>query len=278
MALESTVIAQGLPRPANLEAARACEAAVRAGGATPATIAIEGGRLIVGAGEALLRALAETPKVRKVSTRDITPALALGELGATTVAASVEIAALAGISVFATGGIGGVHRGADRTDDVSADLLAISRYPVAVICAGAKLILDIPRTLERLESLGVPVVTVGSDDFPAFTVRSSGHRSPYRADDAAHIVAIGRLRLAQGGGIVVALPVEEREALDPRDAERAIAAAEVEAARLGIGGGDLTPFLLREIAERDARAVRANVALLVANARFAADIAVAMAG
>jgi len=276
VALESTVIAHGLPRPANLEAARACEAAVRTAGATPATIAIAASELVVGADEALLRALADTPKVRKVSTRDIAPALALGELGATTVAASVEIASLAGISVFATGGIGGVHRGAERTDDVSADLLAISRYPVVVICAGAKLILDIPRTLERLESLGVPVVTVGSDEFPAFTVRSSGHRSPYRVDDPARIVAIARLRLSQRGGIVVALPVEEREALDPRDAERALAAAEAEAARLGIGGGDVTPFLLREIAERDARAVRANVALLVANARFAATIAVAM--
>ena len=270
------MIAHGLPRPANLDAARGCEAAIRDAGAVPATIAIARGELVVGAGDDLLRALAERPDVRKVSTRDIAPALARGDLGATTVAASVEIAALAGIAVFATGGIGGVHRGAERTDDVSADLVAIARHPVVVVCAGAKLILDIPRTLERLESLGVPVVTVGSDDFPAFTVRVSGIPSPYRVNDADEAAAIARVRLAQGGGMVIALPVDARHALDPREAERALAAAEAEATRLGIGGGDVTPFLLREIAERDTRAVRANVELLVANARFAVDVAQAM--
>ena len=276
VALESTVIAHGLPRPANLDAARACERACRETGATPATIAIARGELIVGADDELLRALAETAGVRKVSTRDIAPTLALGELGATTVAASVEVAALAGIRVLATGGIGGVHRGAERTDDVSADLAAIARYPVVVVCAGAKVILDIPRTLERLESLGVPVITVGSDEFPAFTVRSSGHRSPYRVEDVAGAAAIARVRREQGGGVVVAVPVEERFALDQRDAERAVAAAEAEAARLGIGGGDVTPFLLREIADRDTRAVHANVELLVANARFASELALTM--
>lgn len=277
VALESTVIAHGLPRPANLESARECERAVRAERAVPATIALARGGIVVGADASLLEALATAPDVRKVSTRDVAPVLARGELGATTVAASVEVAAAAGIAVFATGDIGGVHRGAERTDDVSADLEAIARHPVCVVCAGAKVILDIARTLERLETLGVPVVTIGADEFPAFTVRSSGLRSPYRADDAAGVAEIARIRFAQGGGMVVALPVALEHAIDRRDAERALADAEAAAERAGVRGGDVTPYLLRAIAERDERTVAANRALLVANAGFAARVALALA-
>ncbi len=277
VALESTVITYGLPRPINAETARACEAEIRAEGAVPATIALAAGELRVGIDAALLDALATGADVRKVSTRDIAPVLARLELGATTVAASVEIAALAGIRVFSTGGIGGVHRGASETDDVSADLLAIARHPVCVVCAGAKSFLDIAKTLERLEALGVPVVAVGADEFPAFTVRSSGLRAPYRADDASEIAEITRLRLAQGGGIVVALPIAVELSLDERSAERAIAEALADAERIGMHGGDVTPFLLSAIASRDERAPEANVALLRANARLAARVAAALA-
>lgn len=273
VALESTLIAHGLPRPTNLETARALEDDVRGEGAEPATLAIAGGTLVVGADAELLEALATRNDVRKASTRDLAPLLARGELGATTVAASVEIAALAGIRVLSTGGIGGVQRGAEHTDDVSADLAAIARWPVCVVCAGAKVILDIPRTLERLETLGVPVVTVGADEFPAFTVRSSGLRSPYRADSVDEAAAIARARLRQGGGLVVALPLDVSVALPADRAERALAEALAEAERRGIAGERLTPFLLGAIAEREAGAVRANVALLRANARFAARIA-----
>lgn len=273
VALESTLIAHGLPRPLNLETARACESEVRAAGALPATIALAAGKLRVGLDAATLAALATQADVRKVSTRDLAPVLARGELGATTVAASVEIAALAGIRVFATGGIGGVHRGADASDDVSADLLAIARHPVVVVCAGAKSILDIARTLERLETLGVPVVTLGQDDFPAFTSRSSGRRSPYRAEDAAEVARIAALRLAQGGGLVVAVPVAAELSVDETHAEEAIAAALADAQARGVSGGALTPFLLERIAARDERVLRANVALLRANARFAATLA-----
>ncbi len=250
---------------------------MRAEGAVPATIALAAGELRVGIDAALLDALATGADVRKVSTRDLAPVLARHQLGATTVAASIEIAALAGIRVFSTGGIGGVHRGARDSDDVSADLLAIARYPVCVVCAGAKSILDITRTLERLETLGVPVVSIGVDDFPAFTVRSSGRRSPYRSDDVREIAAMARLRFAQGGGIVVALPVAEELSVDRTAAERAIAEALADAERLGVHGGDVTPFLLRAIASRDERALAANAALLRANARLAARLAASLA-
>ena len=249
---------------------------MREAGAVPATIALRDGHLIVGADDALLEALAARDDVRKVSVRDLAPVLARRALGATTVAASLEVAALAGIAVFATGGIGGVHRGAERSDDVSADLLAIAARPVCVVCAGAKSILDIPRTLERLESLGVPVITVGADEFPAFTVRSSGLRSPYRSDDPGEIARIARLRLAQGGGVVVALPLPADQAVDERTAQEALAEAVDAAARAGVSGAELTPFLLRSIAARDARTLRANVALLRANARLAGQIAAAL--
>lgn len=277
VALESTVIAHGLPRPTNLETALACERAVRDTGAVPATLALAEGAVVVGADEALLRALATRDDVRKASVRDLAPLLARGELGATTVGGSVAIAALAGIAVLATGGIGGVHRGAERTDDVSADLEAIARHPVCVVCSGAKHILDVPRTLERLETLGVPVLSVGQDEFPAFVVRSSGVRAPYRVDDPREIAALARIRLADGGGMVVALPVPAGVAVDAAAAERALVAALRAAERGAVAGSEVTPFLLGELAAREPATLRANVALLEANARFAARIAAALA-
>ena len=274
VALESTVIAHGLPRPANLATARALERVVREAGAVPATIALADGSAVVGANDALLQRLATEDGVAKVSTRDLAPIIATGALGATTVAATAEIAAEAGIEVFATGGIGGVHRGAQETFDVSADLGAIAAHPVCVVCAGAKLVLDLARTLEVLETLGVPVVGFGTDELPAFYVRSSGVRLPHRVDNAAAAARFARAQLDRGAGIVIAVPIPaehalERDAVD-RDIERAIE----QAAREGIRGAALTPYLLRALGEMtEGRSLDANVALLENNGQVAAVIA-----
>lgn len=277
VALESAVIAHGLPRPTNLEVARAMEAEVRRAGVVPATIALDAGRAVVGADDALLERLANADGVTKVSTRDLAPVLAAGGLGATTVASTVEIAARAGIAVVATGGIGGVHRGAGRTFDESADLIAIARHPVIVVCAGAKLVLDLALTLERLETLGVPVVGWRTNDFPAFYVRSSGLKITHRVEDAAGAARIARIQAARGAGMVLAVPPDEDamapEAVEP-DLERVLAEAEAQ----GIRGAALTPHLLRALGEAtDGRTLRANVALLVNNARVAAQVASAVA-
>jgi pseudouridine-5'-phosphate glycosidase len=277
VALESTVIAQGLPRPRNLETAHALEADVRAQGATPATVALHDGNAVVGAGDVLLDRLANEDGAAKASLRDIAPILAARTLGATTVAATVEIAALAGISVLATGGIGGVHRGAERSFDESADLEAIARRPVCVVCAGAKLVLDLALTLERLETLGVPVVGYGTDEFPAFYVRSSGLHLEHRVNDALGAARIAREQLARGSGMILAVPVPVESALDHDEVEsdvmRAIGAAE----REGVHGAALTPYLLRALAEATGgRALSANIALLRANARVAAQLALAL--
>ena len=274
VALESTVIAHGLPRPANLVTARALERIVRDAGAVPATIALADGSAVVGANDALLERLAGEDGVAKVSTRDLAPVLSAGTLGATTVAAAVEIAAEAGIEVFATGGIGGVHRGAQDTFDISADLGAIARHPVCVVCAGVKLVLDLPRTLEVLETLGVPVVGFGTDELPAFYVRSSGVKVPHRVDDAGGAARIARAQLARGCGIVVAVPVPAERALERDAVEREIGAAIDRAERAGVGGAALTPYLLRALGEMtEGRTLEANVALLENNARVAAVIA-----
>ncbi len=275
--LESTVIAHGLPRPRNLETAHALEVDVRALGATPATIAVNDGVAVVGAGDILLRRLANEDGVAKASLRDLAPLLASRALGATTVAATVEIAARAGVEVVATGGIGGVHRGAERSFDESADLEAIARNPVCVVSAGAKLVLDLALTLERFETLGVPVVGYGTDELPAFYVRSSGLRLAHRVNDALGAARIAREQLARGAGMVLAVPVPSDLALDrdavEEDVERAIAAAEERHVR----GAELTPFLLRALGEATAgRALDANVALLRANARVAAQLALAL--
>lgn len=277
VALESTVIAHGLPRPTNLESARACERAVRDAGADPRTIAIADGRVVVGADDALLERLAGEDGVAKVSLRDIAPILASGGLGATTVAATVAIAADAGIAVTATGGIGGVHRGAERSWDVSADLGAIAAHPVCVVCSGAKLVLDLPRTLEALETLGVPVVGYGTDELPAFYVRSSGLRLAHRVDDAAAAARVARAQLARGAGMVIAVPAPEEHAMPREDAERAVGRALEQAERAGVSGAAVTPYLLRALGETDGRALAANVALLVHNARVAGAIAAELA-
>ncbi len=277
VALESTVIAHGLPRPANLDTARALETDVRAGGAVPATICIADGLAVVGANDALLARLANEDGVMKVSTRDLAPLLAKGEaggLGATTVAATVEIAARAGIEVLATGGIGGVHRGAERTLDVSADLIAISRHPVCVVCAGAKLVLDLAKTLESLETLGVPVVGFGTDDFPAFYVRSSGLPVPHRVDDAPAAARVAREQLDRGAGILIAVPIPEGAALPRDDMAREIDAALARAAEERVSGAALTPFLLARLGDATSgRTLAANIALLRNNARIAAAVA-----
>jgi len=278
VALESTVIAHGLPRPANLETARALEDEVRAAGAVPATIALASGAAIVGADDALLTRLANDDGVSKVSLRDLAPVLARRGLGATTVAATVEIAARAGIAVMATGGIGGVHRGAERSFDESADLEAIARHPVCVVCAGAKLVLDLALTLERLETLGVPVIGFGTDELPAFYVRTSGLRLAHRADDALAAARIAREQLARGAGIVIAVPVAAADALDRQEAEAQIDRAIASAERKDIRGAALTPFLLSALGEATSgRSLRANVSLLRQNARVAAQIALALA-
>lgn len=278
VALESTVIAHGLPRPTNLETARVLEDDVRAAGATPATIALADGAVVVGADEALITRLACEDDVAKVSLRDLAPILASRGLGATTVAATVEIAARAGIEVVATGGIGGVHRGAQDTFDVSADLLALARNPVCVVCAGAKLVLDLAKTLEQLETLGVPVVGFGTDELPAFYVRSSGLRLAHRADDAGSAAAIVRYQQARGAGVVIAVPIPEKDALPRSEAEREVSAVLARASREGVSGAALTPYLLGALGEATSgRSLAANVSLLRNNARVAASIARALA-
>jgi pseudouridine-5'-phosphate glycosidase len=277
VALESTVIAHGLPRPQNLEAARALEEDVRGLGSTPATIAIADGQAIVGADDALLVRLAEDSAVAKVSLRDLAPVLARRGLGATTVAATVEIAARAGIAVMATGGIGGVHRGGERSFDESADLEAIAKHPVCVVCAGAKLVLDLALTLERLETLGVPVIGYGTDELPAFYVRSSGLPVAHRVDDALAAARVAREQLARGAGIVIAVPIAERDGLDRSEAEAEVARALAAAERQGVRGAALTPFLLAQLSDATGgRSLAANVSLLRGNARIAAQIALAL--
>jgi len=278
VALESTVIAHGLPRPMNLETALGMESEVRGAGATPATIAVADGAAVVGADAALLARLANDDRVTKVSLRDLAPVLARRGLGATTVATTVEIAARAGINVMATGGIGGVHRGAQRSFDESADLEAIARNAVCVVCAGAKLVLDLELTLERLETLGVPVIGYGTDELPAFYVRSSGLRLPYRVDDALAAARIAREQLARGAGMVIAVPIAAADALDRHEAEAEVARAIDAAEAAGVRGAALTPYLLGALGEATGgRSLRANVSLLRQNARVAAQIALALA-
>ena len=280
VALESTIIAHGLPKPRNLETALALEDVVREAGAVPATIAIARGRIRIGLDRDTLAEIASADGVMKVSRRDLPPCLAGGRLGATTVAGTMIAAHHAGIRVFATGGIGGVHRGAERDFDVSADLEELARTPVAVVCSGAKSILDLPKTLEVLETKGVPVCGWRTDEFPAFYCRSSGLAVPLRCDDVQSIakgLEIQR-RLGGMGGALIVNPVPEAHAMPEELIEAAIHDALHVAADAGIGGKDVTPFLLARIVElTGGRSVDANVALGLSNARLAADIAVALA-
>jgi pseudouridine-5'-phosphate glycosidase len=278
VALESTLIAHGLPRPLNLETARQAEAVVREQGAVPATVAVLRGVPTVGLGDAELQSLAHADDVLKASTRDLPAAIAQRRTAATTVAATMLLAHRAGIRVFATGGIGGVHRGAAETWDVSADLTELARTPVAVVCAGAKSILDLPRTLEVLETYSVPVVGYGTDEFPAFYVRSSGLPLPARVDTPDEAAALLAVRWSLGGaGVVLAQPLDASTALGHEEFEAALAEAERQAAARQVRGPALTPFLLARLAEiTGGRTLRANQALIVANARLAAQVAQAL--
>lgn len=280
VALESTIVTHGMPWPANVETARAVEAEVRAGGAVPATIAVTGGAIRVGLPEGELDALGRAQGVRKLSRADLAFCLASGETGATTVAATMICAHLAGIAVFATGGIGGVHRGAEATWDVSADLQELARTPVTVVAAGAKAILDIPKTLEVLETLGVPVIAYGQDGFPAFWSRESGLRAPLRADTPEAVAAAHRMRrrLGLAGGQLVANPIPPEAEIPRAEIVPAIEAALAEASAARVAAKDVTPFLLDRLnAITAGRSLAANIALVRANARLAAAVAGALA-
>jgi pseudouridine-5'-phosphate glycosidase len=280
VAVESTVFAHGLPRPRNMAAAGDLMAAIRDEGTVPAVIAIVAGRIAVGLSSDNLEVLCARPDVAKVSRRDLPVVLAAGGFGATTVSATMICAARAGIRVFATGGIGGVHRGVEETMDVSADLDELAQTDVAVVCAGAKAILDLPRTLEYLETKGVPVIGYRTDRFPAFYVRTTALALEHRADTPEAVAAIMRAKWALGlaGGIVVANPIPERWAMDADALERATAAALADAAARKVAGKAITPFLLERIAAlTGGDSIDANVALLVNNARLAARIARAWA-
>ena len=279
MALESALITHGLPYPHNLETAQALERAVRENGAVPATIAIIAGEIRLGLTEAELERLASQKGVRKVSRRDLPMAVARGEDGATTVAATMYVAALAGIEVLATGGIGGVHRG--QPFDVSADLPELAQTRVAVVCSGAKSILDLPLTLEWLETHGVPVLGYDTDEFPAFYSRHSGLPVDARVDTPEEAARIIRTKWELGleGGVLVTVPVSEEAELPRELAERAIEQALTEAEKRGVKGKALTPFLLSEMARlTEGRSMVANVALLRNNAAVAARIAGTLRG
>ena len=279
VALESTLITHGLPYPLNVETALAMEAAVRAAGAVPATIAVLKGEISVGISQEQIEALAQSPagSVRKCSRRDLPIVIALKQDGATTVACTMIIAEMVGIKVFATGGIGGVHRG--QPHDVSADLLEFGRTHVAVVSSGAKSILDLPLTLEVLETQGVPVLGYRTDNLPAFYSAHTDLPVDQRVETAAEAAAIIRATDALGAlhGILIAAPVPAEHELSTAVAEEAIAKATQEAEKAGIGGKDITPFVLGRVAELTQGASRhANIALLVNNARVAGDIAVAL--
>jgi len=280
VALESTIVTHGLPWPENATIAREVEAAVRAGGAVPATIAVIDGRLRIGLDDATLEGLAKAKKVMKLSRADLAWAVARKIPASTTVAATMIGAHLAGIEVFATGGIGGVHRGAELSFDVSADLHELARTPVAVVSAGAKAILDLPKTLEVLETLGVPVLGWKTDDFPAFWSRSSGLPVPLRLDDADTFAAFWRTRAALGivGGALIGNPVPA-EAEIPRDeVETIIAQALARAEAEGVRAKDVTPRLLSLVLELTAgRSLVTNRALILSNAKVGAELAGALA-
>ena len=280
VALESTIITHGMPYPQNLEMARNVESVIAHNGAVPATIAIMDGMFKVGVSGADLERLAqEGGKAAKASRRDVAALLASGAIAGTTVATTMMAAEAAGIAVFATGGIGGVHRGAETTFDISADLDELGRTRVAVVCAGAKSILDIPKTLEVLESRGVPVLGFGTDDFPGFWTRESGGKVDHRVEDAAAAAKIIALQFALGlGGVLVANPIPESHAMDRAGIEATITEAIADADARGIGRKDLTPFLLKRIYElTGGRSLASNIALVENNARVAALIAVALA-
>ncbi len=278
VALESTIIAHGMPYPQNLEMAREVEQILRDNGAIPATIAVVDGTPRAGLSNAELEHFAKTgPSIIKVSTRDLPYVIAKKITGATTVASTMRLAAMAGIHVFATGGIGGAHRGAENTFDISADLVEFSQSNVAVVTAGAKAILDLALTLETLETFGVPVVGYGTDEFPAFYSRVSGHKVPMRCNTPQEIAAMmhAKWNMKLNGGIVVANPIPMAAEIPASEIAPTIEQAITEANELGVHGKNVTPFLLARLAEiTQGRSLAANVALVKNNAKLAADIAV----
>jgi pseudouridine-5'-phosphate glycosidase len=280
VALESTIITHGMPPPRNAETALAVEEAIRRAGAVPATIAVMDGQVRVGLAAADLKRLGAMKEVAKLSRADLAACVASGGSGATTVAATMIIARVAGIEVFATGGVGGVHRGASESFDVSADLNELSQTPVSVVAAGAKAFLDLSATLEVLETLGVPVITVGQDAFPAFWSRDSGLPSPIRFDDVAAIARSHVLRQALGmpGGQLVANPIPIDDEISASELEPLIARATDEARSRQIAAKEVTPFLLSRIFDLTAgRSLEANIALVLNNSRLGARLAIEIA-
>ena len=277
VALESTIISHGLPRPRNIDVAREIEATVREAGAVPATIAVVGGEVRIGLDDAALKAIAEGEGVVKCGVRDLAPAMARGRHGATTVAATSMLAVAAGIGVFATGGLGGVHREARESWDESADLATLARTPITVVCAGVKSILDVGATLERLETLNVTVLGYRSDAFPGFYLSDSGFSVPWRVDSPEEAAAVVRARSELGGeaAVVVANPIDEQ--LDPALHDRVLRSGLRAAASAGATGKDATPFLLDHFhRETEGASLEVNVRIVLRNARLAAEIAAAL--
>jgi pseudouridine-5'-phosphate glycosidase len=279
VALETTIVTHGMPYPENLATAQSLESEIRARGAVPATIAVMGGAVRVGLSASELEQLATAEHVMKLSRNDLPYAIASGRPGATTVAATMICARLAGIRVFATGGIGGVHRGAETSFDISADLEELSRTSVAVVCAGAKALLDLPKTLEYLETRGVPVIGYCTSEFPAFWSRSSGLPVPLRVDSVIEIARLLELKWSLGleGGAVVSNPVSAADEIPHDEMAGYIETAVREAAARGIAGKAVTPHILARLVEiTNRRSLRANIALVQSNARLAAELAAAL--
>jgi pseudouridine-5'-phosphate glycosidase len=281
VALESTIISHGLPRPDNLRVARQIEQAVRDGGAVPATVALVAGRVRIGLDDDALATVAGDDSVLKVSVRDLAVVAARGGHGATTVASTAHLAARAGIAVFATGGLGGVHRGASTSFDESADLVTLSRVPTTVVCAGVKSILDVAATLERMETLGIGLVGYGTDRFPGFYLSDSGHPVEHRVDRPAQVAEVMRARAALGtdqAGLVVANPLPPHEQLEPALHDRVLAEALAGAEAEGVHGKDTTPYLLARFhRETHGRSLEVNTRIILRNAELAGRIAVAFA-
>jgi pseudouridine-5'-phosphate glycosidase len=280
VALESNVITHGLEYPHNAATARKVEAAVRGGGAVPATIGIADGRILIGLTDADIERFASTPGIPKVSSRDMPVILAKGGLGATTVASSVVAAELANIPFFASAGIGGVHRGAEKSMDISSDLIQFTRSKVAVVCAGAKSILDLNLTLEYLETHCVPVISYRTDFFPAFYCISSGLRSPHRLDDEAMIARAIECHWALGNhsSILITSPIREEDAIDSREVDAVIEKAMLTAEKDGVRGNALTKYLMRAVDKvTEGRSAKANMSVLISTAELAGRLAVAHA-
>jgi pseudouridine-5'-phosphate glycosidase len=279
VALESTIISHGMPYPQNVQTAREVEQIIRDAGAVPATIAVIGGRICIGLSDEQLELLGSSPDAMKVSRRDLAYVLSQKKLGATTVAATMICARLAGIPVFVTGGIGGVHRGAETSFDISADLQELARTSVAVVCAGVKSILDIGLTLEYLETQGVPVVSVGQPGFPAFFTRESGFKADFQLDTPAQQADFIRTKWALGleGGVVVSNPVPADDAMPKEEIDAITEQALREAGEQGVSGKNVTPFLLARIKQlTGGRSLATNIALVKNNARCGAALAVAL--